>query len=69
MTNEKHPHRSDDMAHEVPHDPAHAEGHRHLGPPPETDRPVDPNVSKAPKNRPWVPKNSFVGRTRRSPHQ
>ncbi|MGD9795605.1 MAG: hypothetical protein AB7V43_19235 [Acidimicrobiia bacterium] len=68
MTNKKLPHRNEPST-SPEHDPAHAEGHRHLAPPPEFDRPVDPSASKAPKNRPWVPRSSFVGRIRRSPHQ
>lgn len=35
-------------------DPAHAPGHRHLGPPPEVDAPTGAHGAHAPRDQPWV---------------
>lgn len=34
-------------------DPAHAGGHRHIGPPPETSA-TAPSDTSSPRNQPWV---------------
>lgn len=50
-------------------DAAHAEGHRHLGPPPGEPQPAVIETSKVPANQPWVPRSGLVGRIRRSPRR
>lgn len=42
----------------------HAPGHRHLGPPPQSDTPSDPDAEPA-KNQPWVRTSHSDSQTRR----
>jgi hypothetical protein len=51
-----------------PADPAHAPGHRHLGPPPEEPVPPDETLEPA-HDQPWVPTSGLTDRKRRSPRQ
>lgn len=49
-------------------DPAHAPGHRHLGPPPDTEEPPAESTEPA-HDQPWVPTSGLTDRQRRSPRQ
>ena len=51
---------------ETARDPAHAEGKRKLGPPPEVKQRPTGAKAKQRRNQPWVPTSGLVGRKRRS---
>jgi hypothetical protein len=46
-------------------DPAHAPGHRHLGPPPTEADPVGAHGSHADRNQPWVRRSHSDSQQRR----
>jgi hypothetical protein len=48
------------------HEPAHAEGKRHVELPSSARTPTSKAAGKRQHDQPWVPKSGLVGRTRRS---